>query len=327
MGKKVVLLILVALLGLLAYREINGCFIAKKVGNLYVPPNWLQDMESRFGAKFVHETKADSKRIELIRQALLKNGERCKSEKIFAIPHRLHTIWLEKEMPAAIEDAIASWKNLHPQWELKVWRKSDLLHLPGEILTLPKMLMRDLAAATVLEEQGGIYFDAEVEALQPLDSLLMSEQNRSFMCGIEPPLLKPYKSHRVHFSPIVVGATPDNAIAKKWKKNLLLAASKYTTNALQSQKIQKKIAIEAFGESVDWGLKCSKEHCFLVGPDCFCPINPAGIALFLSITSGEAKQGKFRHMLLQGIRGQFPYYLFPSHRSYAYHQRGGRLGV
>lgn len=327
-----------------------GSLVALLLYIFLVPDSkgWVTKLEQQFGNEFLYENRGDQTRLQLIKTNLAKpnlakpnlvEANLATAAAVdtalphsalphSAIPHILHTVWLEKQLPVAIQNAIASWKNLNPTWTLHVWRKEQVLKSVPEIMTLfPKAmktaLARDVAAATLLEKYGGVYFDAEVEALQPLEPLLKAD----FICGVEPPLLKPYKSNRLHFTPIVVGTRPHSPIVRQWKSRLIKSIQEYQPEALQKLRVQKKITITAFGESVDWGLKRGKERCIIYGPEVFCPVNSAHIDTFSAIVQCESNEGKFRSLISHALRGDLPPYMFPTHLSCAYHLQGGRFGA
>src|SRR2546422_1461942 len=92
------------------------------------------------------------------------------------IPHVFHQIWLGPDpFPPEYVSYQENWRRLHPGWELRFWTEEtlpagcrpevyELLRQPAE--------RADILRLEVLERQGGVYVDADLECLRQIDPLL-----------------------------------------------------------------------------------------------------------------------------------------------------------
>lgn len=95
------------------------------------------------------------------------------------IPKVIHYCWFgNKEIPPKFQKYINSWKKHMPQYELKEWNETnfDVNCIPfcSEAYKLGKFAyVSDYARLKILYENGGIYFDTDVEVIKPLDDLII----------------------------------------------------------------------------------------------------------------------------------------------------------
>ncbi len=103
------------------------------------------------------------------------------------IPKTIHYCWFGgKPLPELAQRCIASWKKYCPDYEIKEWNETNF-----DISSMDYMreayeekawgFVPDIARLQIIYEQGGIYFDTDVEAVRSFDSLL---ENKAFM-GLE----------------------------------------------------------------------------------------------------------------------------------------------
>ncbi len=92
------------------------------------------------------------------------------------IPRRLHYCWFGgADMGATIERCMASWRAVLPEYDVVRWDESNLPDLPGlaDLVRFRKWAqVANVVRLHALLEQGGVYFDTDVEVLRPLDPLL-----------------------------------------------------------------------------------------------------------------------------------------------------------
>jgi hypothetical protein len=110
------------------------------------------------------------------------------------IPRLIHRVWLGPDpVPEALQRYEESWREHHPDWELRLWRDETLPPLScqeayddaetwpqgpdesisPERLALATWLARyDIVRLEVLRQFGGVIVDMDVEAIRPLDPLL-----------------------------------------------------------------------------------------------------------------------------------------------------------
>ncbi len=120
------------------------------------------------------------------------------------IPQVLHWIWLgPKPFPQESIVRMKQWMKLHPTWTFKLWTDQARSSLPPEVMvcdplsTLASLTdcyfdadnfgeRSEVLRLAVLETEGGIYLDHDMEPIRSLDPLL---SDLSFFCGLE--TLKP----------------------------------------------------------------------------------------------------------------------------------------
>ncbi|XP_074644372.1 uncharacterized protein LOC141901166 [Tubulanus polymorphus] len=106
----------------------------------------------------------------------LRNSSKCPS-----LPKRIHQTWKNELIPVAMKDAIASWNEIHPDYEYWFW--TDELaeefiakRFPNYIsmyrsYKLP-IMRADAQRYFILYEFGGIYADLDMKVLRRLDDLV-----------------------------------------------------------------------------------------------------------------------------------------------------------
>lgn len=107
------------------------------------------------------------------------------------IPKVIHYIWLgSKQKPNLVYICINSWKKELPDYVIREWNEEnlDLDKIAAENKFFAECKRRKLWAymadylrLKILYEQGGIYFDTDVQVLKSFDSLL----NNSICLGME----------------------------------------------------------------------------------------------------------------------------------------------
>jgi mannosyltransferase OCH1-like enzyme len=91
-------------------------------------------------------------------------------------PKTLHRIWLgTKPIPRRFEGFWATWADHHPDWELVTWTDSTIPPLRNQAAfdaAKTFAMKSDLARYELLYEHGGVYVDADFEALRNIEPLL-----------------------------------------------------------------------------------------------------------------------------------------------------------
>lgn len=92
------------------------------------------------------------------------------------IPKVFHRVWLGKQpMPGAYERYWASWKLHHPGWSFVTWTDAMLPPLRNQAAfdAAKSVTMRaDIVRYELLYAYGGVYVDADFEALRNIDPLI-----------------------------------------------------------------------------------------------------------------------------------------------------------
>lgn len=88
------------------------------------------------------------------------------------IPKVIHQIWLGPLAPP--NAAMESWVTNHPDWEYKLWTEKNLPALKNQAAfdksdNYPQKA--DILRYEILFQFGGVYFDADVHCIKPIDVL------------------------------------------------------------------------------------------------------------------------------------------------------------
>jgi len=102
------------------------------------------------------------------------------------IPKTIHYVWFSEEIPQETQNYIDSWKKTMPDYEITRWNTSNFdvsKHKWVEQALEHKKwaFATDLIRLWIVYNYGGIYLDADVEAVKPFDTLL----DLPYFLGIE----------------------------------------------------------------------------------------------------------------------------------------------
>ena len=94
------------------------------------------------------------------------------------IPKIIHYCWFgRKPLPELAIKCIASWKRFLPDYEIKEWNEEnfDVNQIPytAQAYKCKKFaFVSDYARFKIIYENGGIYFDTDVEVIKPMNKIL-----------------------------------------------------------------------------------------------------------------------------------------------------------
>ena len=97
------------------------------------------------------------------------------------IPKKIHYCWFGRaEKPKSVQKCIASWEKYCPNYEITEWNEDnfDIDYNPYTKMCYEQKkfaFLSDFVRLLVIEENGGIYLDTDVELIKPLDDLLNNE--------------------------------------------------------------------------------------------------------------------------------------------------------
>src|SRR5574344_1966524 len=94
------------------------------------------------------------------------------------IPKVIHYCWFgHNKMPGEYKQYIQSWRKFLPEYEIKEWNENnyDVNCIPfsKEAYSVKKYAyVSDYARLKIIYENGGVYFDTDVEVIKGIDDIL-----------------------------------------------------------------------------------------------------------------------------------------------------------
>jgi mannosyltransferase OCH1-like enzyme len=93
------------------------------------------------------------------------------------IPKKIHQIWLGSDLPDIYKPLIKKLRELHADWEYKLWTDQDLADFDFQNKSLFMESKNfgqksDILRYETLHRFGGIYIDLDFAAIRPMDNLL-----------------------------------------------------------------------------------------------------------------------------------------------------------
>ena len=94
------------------------------------------------------------------------------------IPKTIHYCWFGRdEMPEVAQRCIASWREVMPDWEYKLWNEdsfdvNSVLYTKQAYEANMFAFVSDYVRLWALCKEGGLYLDTDVEVFKPFDDLL-----------------------------------------------------------------------------------------------------------------------------------------------------------
>lgn len=187
------------------------------------------------------------------------------------IPKTIHYCWFgRRPLPDLALKCIASWKEFLPDYEIKEWNESnfDVNQIPytAQAYKCGKFaFVSDYARFKIMYEQGGIYFDTDVEVIKPLNDIIA----RGAFFGMEA------SGKKKHCAPGLGFACPPNEPLCKnmvdfYKKQQFILANGHYNLRTVVQIFSKILKNKGFHPSS----KPTKfQDIFFYPPEYFCPIN------------------------------------------------------
>ena len=94
------------------------------------------------------------------------------------IPKVIHYCWFGgNELPESALKCIESWKKYCPEYEIKEWNESNFdvngcAYVKEAYQAKKWAFVSDYARFKILYENGGVYFDTDVELIRPIDDII-----------------------------------------------------------------------------------------------------------------------------------------------------------
>lgn len=105
------------------------------------------------------------------------------------IPKVIHYCWLSDDpVPPRLQACIDSWRRVMPDYEIRLWNfhrfpRGKSRWVDEAFDSKKYAFAADYIRAYALFHEGGIYFDSDVEAVRPFDSLLQAPYLLCRECG------------------------------------------------------------------------------------------------------------------------------------------------
>lgn len=165
---------------------------------------------------------------QFIRKAYNKHMLDDLNVKKCRIPKKIHQIWLGSPYPEKYKALQKSWRDLHPDWEFKVWTDADVDAFRLKNIALFKKATNwgqksDIWRLEILDRYGGLYIDTDFLCLKPFDILHYA---CDFYIGIA-------HSKTVVFYNGLIGAAPGHPIIKKCIEKISLGDGSNTEESIQ----------------------------------------------------------------------------------------------
>ena len=125
------------------------------------------------------------------------------------IPKVIHYIWLGgKPLPKIAKKCIKSWKKYCPDYEIKRWDESNVdldsyKYIRDAYDAKKYAFASDCLRFDILNREGGIYLDIDVELIRPIDEFL---NNKMFMC---------FENDKYVAPGLIIGTTKNNECLEK----------------------------------------------------------------------------------------------------------------
>jgi len=141
--------------------------------------------------------------------------EQSIQKKPATIPKIIHQIWIgPHRCPTHL---MQTWKTMHPDWEYRFWGNNEIashsFRNQRHIDSIPNWAGKcNVIRYELLHEYGGVYADADMECLRPLDDFFL--QNDSFAC---------WENERVTPGLVansILGAIPENDLLREMVEEL-----------------------------------------------------------------------------------------------------------
>ncbi len=176
------------------------------------------DLMRKYSARYL-EAEAEIK-LQLLRN----NYERLRpsktpSQKKTIIPKIIHQVWLGGAIPQNYQYYLETWRKHHPDWEIKIWSKDDILkeNFPNiDLFFLARSYAEqaDIARYEIIYRYGGLYIDTDVECFTNFAEL---HHKYDFYINMEPPALN---KKRVTIANNMIAAVPNHPILERTLANI-----------------------------------------------------------------------------------------------------------
>lgn len=274
------------------------------------------------GQSFVFQMQADEQIRRIAKNLIAERKKEWALRKTGTIPLTLHQIWpFEESLPDELARSASLLTMQHPLFSYKFWSPSEF----GPLLDasfgdswrqLSPYIIRDLAAAQILLQEGGIVVDLESECVHPLTDILLLGD---CIIGFDPPLPKPRYNRRLFLSSGLIASTPGHRLISLWSQKMINRA-KYAQ--IDTTLDPLFVCLESLTSVIS--PEQSEEKLILLGPTFFSPVAPANIK-GLKLQLDGLRKRPFLKKILQALHLRFaPPFSDIDDETVLVHMHGGR---
>lgn len=198
------------------------------------------------------------------------------------LPKKIHYCWFGRTpLPKTAQKCIASWRKYLPEYEIIEWNENnfDVNEIPytAQAYNAGKFaFVSDYARFKVLYEQGGIYFDTDVEVIKPMNEIM----ERGPFMGVEVGICNDKRYRKYQHSLVAPGLGIAAVPGMDFYKRVLdhYANIQFGTNADEYNTTTVGEHVTSLLQS--YGYKTSKEiqlvnGIYIYPPDWFNPLDDA----------------------------------------------------
>ena len=297
--------------------------------SLHPPALSRHEFDQTLGMKelsksFVLHRSLDRKIRHTARQLIEKRKSEWSLTSPSSIPRIIHQVWLSVDpLPDDLARASRLVQQQHPGFRYILWRYSDVHKILHDLLgpsytALPISLLRDVAAAAILWEHGGVVVDLEAECVHPITALLSLGD---CLIGFEPPLPSPKWKRRLFLSSAVIAVRPSHPIIQSYLAEMIRRIQISENNEKIDAQWVTQDALTSVLAKI--GLKQGKP--LLLGPSYFCPVNPNHIHHLQRVLNKEVHRNWLQKVFRTLHIASVPPYSDVSRETIFVHMTGGRM--
>jgi hypothetical protein len=275
------------------------------------------------GSSFVLHRKLDNEMRALAHNAITLRKAEWRAGQHSNIPLVIHQIWpRDEQIPDQYSRTARTVQIYNSDATYILWNHKDVEKLLTQLFgndwkDLPLDVVRDLAAAAVLWQHGGIVVDLESECVHSIRSLLSLGD---CIIGFEPPRETTKFQRRLFLSSSVIAAAPAHPIiktwlAEMWRRALLMKDDPHISSLWVSQESLTRVAAALH----------DRGRPLFVGPAYFCPVRPSQIQKLKRSLDGQARTRFFKRLAQTLHIISVPLYSRVARETLFVHMSGGRL--
>lgn len=194
------------------------------------------------------------------------------------IPKIIHFCWFGKsDYPPIVKQCMDTWSKMMPDYQIKCWNEDNVSindhSFMRDAYKLKKYaFVSDYARYQILESEGGIFLDCDVEVLKSFDDLL--DKDYDFFVGFE----KYVKKNFYYVNPgLVMGSAPHNSVLKdvlKLYDSLHFLNEDGTPNLSNTSPVVLTNYLKKHGLILNNESQCIGDNIMIYSSYYFSPINP-----------------------------------------------------